>query len=87
MDTAYGISIAELATAVDPIAMFFLSRTSGNGTLSVRVDDAGGSALFSDAQFNIREVTVPEPGTLGLLAASLLGIGSIRRRRSFRSAA
>jgi hypothetical protein len=79
-DTAYDISIAELASAADPIATFFLSRISGNGTLAFGLDGFSGSGLFSDAQFSVREVEVPEPTTLGLLAISLLGVGLIRRR-------
>ena len=58
------------------------------GWIRVKVDNAAGVFEVIDWAYNstpgngIRAGTVPEPGTLGLLAAGALGVAGMRRRRA-----
>ncbi len=44
---------------------------NGDGTVTVKIDGGGGNSTFA----------VPEPGTLSLLGAAIMGLGIVKRRR------
>ncbi len=78
----------ELALSVDvtlnPLGSFFgvVDDSEIFGEFSISAQAAGGGEVIDNIVFGISNPTaVPEPGTLGLLSAGLLGIAFVRRRR------
>lgn len=57
-----------------------LLRLNQNGLLDVTLSSLYGDFRAVDSQLTVKTASVPEPGSLGLLAAGLLGIVAIRRK-------
>jgi len=61
---------------LDPVALADLNK---DGTILVSVNSTGGDFYFADSTL---AVNVPEPVSVALLGAGLLGMGMARRRRN-----
>ena len=70
---------------------FPINATSHFGWIRVTIDNATGTFVINDWAYNdvpgvgINAGAIPEPSTLGLLAAGAAGVASMRRRRESQS--
>ncbi len=79
----YWISILSTAGSFNPF--FSWTNAAGDGTTYQQLVDGSGRVIESyvrvgDRAFALSEHTVPEPASLGLVAAGLLAAGLLRRR-------